>query len=159
MKALSDYINEAADINSKIINALKSKESFCLYYGELGARKKSHLNDLAKRNGYDNVLRIYLDDAEIEDLAGTPGKGGTTCPKWMNYIIDNDKSQFVLMFCGKKKDFTPKVYNALMPIVLDNKLCGKKCDNFIVCFASDESLQDDMPRSMKSEFTPNFFTL
>ncbi len=158
MKGLVDYINEAADINSKITNALKSKESFCLY-GKPGSGNESRLNHLAKRNGYDKVIRIYLDKVEPEDLVGTPSKGGKIYPQWMKDIIDNKNSQFVLVFCGEKKEFTSEIYNALMPIVLDNDLGSEKCDNFIVCFSCTEPLQDDMSKPMKSKFAPNFFTV
>ena len=158
MKGLVDYINEAASIDDKITRALKSKESFCLFCKQT-KNNENHLNHLVKNNGYDNVIRVYLDKAEPEDISGIPSKGGKIYPQWMKEIIDNKNSQYVLVFCGEKKEFTSELYNALMPIVLDNDLGGKKCDNFIVCFSCTESLQDDMPKPMKSRFAPNFFTV
>jgi MoxR-like ATPase len=122
----------------RILMRLKAKKPFFIQ-GEAGWGKTSIITDLAKRMGR-TVITVYLDKAEAVDLGGIPvatkSKRGADSqkhlmPEWATLMWDNPKTQFLLFF-DEMNQATPDVMNALMPIVKDQVICGKKCNNFVV---------------------------
>lgn len=116
--------------------------------GEAGWAKTQIIKKMAKSEGY-YIITVYLDKAEATDLGGIPvaqekiygkGKNGVdkkgadmtyAMPVWGSVIRENPEKKFLLFF-DEFNQAKPDVMNALMPIVLENTICGKKMPNFLV---------------------------
>lgn len=115
-----------------------------LILGEAGWGKTSVIKQISKRYGY-SILTIYLDKCQREDLGGIPayGKGDDgipyqelLMPAWAKYILTHSDDKFLLFF-DEMNQADPTVMNALMPIVLENQICGRRIPNFVAAAAGN----------------------
>lgn len=115
-----------------------------LIIGEAGWGKTSVIKQIAKRYGY-SIMTVYLDKCQREDLGGIPAYGKTKdgvsyqellMPSWALYMLAHSDDKFLLFF-DEMNQADPGVMNALMPIVLENQICGKKIPNFVACAAGN----------------------
>lgn len=115
-----------------------------LLIGEAGWGKTSIIKSIAKRYGY-SVMTVYLDKCQREDLGGIPAYGKTKdgvayqellMPSWALYILSHPDKKFLLFF-DEMNQADPGVMNALMPIVLENQICGRRIPNFVACGAGN----------------------
>ena len=140
----------------------KAQEPFFIL-GEAGWGKTSIIKDMAKRFKR-QVITIYLDKAEKEDLGGIPAPiknadGRVTrkmlAPDWAEYMADHPETQFLLFF-DEMNQATPDIMNALMPIVLEHQICGKKYDNFFVGAAGNFEHENDAVSDLSAPLTSRF---
>ena len=124
---------ESLNKNMKILlMKFKAKEDFFVL-GEAGWGKTSIIKSLAKKHGR-SIITVYLDKAEAVDLGGIPvpmqGKRGgvhqeLAMPAWAEYMYERPNKKFLLFF-DEMNQAAPDVQNALMPIVLEHEICGRK---------------------------------
>lgn len=124
---------------SYIIRQINHKQDFYVE-GKRGWGKSSIIRKAATNRGR-NVIVVYLNGADEQDLAGIPipskYKGETTqnvcIPAWAAYIINHPDEEFLLFF-DELNQATPAVINKLMPMTekYSRSLCGVPCKNFIV---------------------------
>ena len=126
------------DNKRAILLKLRSKKPFFIQ-GRAGWGKTSIIVDLAHQCKK-TVVTVYLDKAEATDLNGLPipkqGKrgadyAGCLMPGWAKVMWDNPDREFLLFF-DEMNQAAPDVMNALMPIVKDQVICGRKFKNFVV---------------------------
>lgn len=110
----------------------KTKKDFFIL-GRAGWGKTSIINDIAKRLHYE-VITVYLDKADAKDLGGLPipdkdEKGNavqkTAIPSFAEPIFAHPEKKFLLFF-DEMNQAAPDVMNALMPIVLEHEIAGRK---------------------------------
>ena len=115
-----------------------------LIIGEAGWGKTSVIKQIAKRYGY-SIMTVYLDKCQREDLGGIPAYGKTKdgvayqellMPSWALYMLAHPDDKFLLFF-DEMNQADPGVMNALMPIVLENQICGKRIPNFVAAAAGN----------------------
>lgn len=148
----------------RLLLKFKSKEPFFIV-GEAGWGKTTIIKNLAKRFKR-SVITVYLDKAVATDLGGIPvpvkGKDGQAeqqmaLPQWAAYMKNNPDKQFLLFF-DEMNQAAPDVMNALMPIVLENEICGFKYDNFMVGaagnFEHENGAVNELSGPLKSRFKP-----
>ena len=115
----------------RLLMKFKAEEDFFIQ-GEAGWGKTTIIKDMAKRFKR-HVITVYLDKAVATDLGGIPvpvkGKSGATqelaMPAWAKIMDDNPDKKFLLFF-DEMNQAQPDVMNALMPIVLEHEVCGRK---------------------------------
>lgn len=151
------------DNKRAILFKLRSKKPFFIQ-GRAGWGKTSIIVSCAhqcKRT----VVTVYLDKAEATDLEGLPipkqGKRGADytgrlMPGWAKVMWDNPDRDFLLFF-DEMNQATPDVMNALMPIVKDQIICGRKFKNFIVAGAGNLEEENEggisaLSKPLKSRF-------
>lgn len=146
---------------TRVFGRIKSKSPFFVQ-GEAGWGKTTVITLMANKCGY-HVIVLYTDKMEPEDLAGLrtivkmdDGKVRQVeaPPVWAQYIIDHPNEQF-LLFLDELNQAPMKVLQALMPIVLESKLCGKRYPNFFCAAAGNMSYEGDLeelPRQLMTRF-------
>ena len=148
----------------RLIMRMKAKKPFFIL-GEAGWGKTSIIKDIARRHKR-HIITVYLDKCLPEDLGGIPvpqhGHGGTVkqelaMPGWAAVMLENPDKQYLLFF-DEMNQADPVVQNALMPIVLENEICGIKFKNFIVGAAgnyqSENKAVEDLSGPLESRFKP-----
>lgn len=148
----------------RLLMKFKSKEPFFVV-GEAGWGKTSIIKKLAKKHGR-TIITVYLDKAVATDLGGIPvpvkGKDGNAelqmaLPQWAAYMKNHSDTQFLLFF-DEMNQAAPDVMNALMPIVLENVICGFKYKNFMVGaagnFEHENGAVNELSGPLKSRFKP-----
>ena len=133
--------------------------------GEAGWGKTSIIKNMAKKFGK-TIITVYLDKCEATDLGGIPvpreDKRGnayvdSAMPVWAQYMLDHEKTDFLLFF-DEMNQADGAVMNALMPIVLENDICGVHFDNFMVGAAGNFDHENDavneLSGPLKSRFKP-----
>ena len=160
-----DIPKEQLDKNLKRLRMkFKAMDDFFVL-GRAGWGKTSIIKDFAEKFGYEVIIK-YLDKCEATDLGGIPiaakGKDGsarqqTLMPDFAQQIADNPDTKFLLFF-DEMNQAAPDVMNALMPIVLDHKICDKPYENFFVGaagnFESENSAVNELSGPLKSRFKP-----
>ena len=179
----SDDIDLDSEENTKSLKRLIAKfdaEQPFFIQGKAGWGKTSIIKKLAKKYKKE-VVTVYLDKAEATDLGGIPvaAKDKTTVAKVINALGKEEEKQFArqlhaipewawLMLTNKDKEFllffdemnqaAPDVMNALMPIVLENEICGIKFNNFFVGaagnFEEENGAISELSGPLKSRFKP-----
>lgn len=143
MKTILDFINESIDNGLKDIKQnLKDKKPFFV--------ENENIKDVmsaAKEIGY-MVVKLYLDKAEPSDMESFSNNGQKVLPQWAGKIVNNDKNCVFLLIDDTGK-VNPKVLNAIMPIVIDNEICGKKYDNFVPVVSTTDFSK--LPKPMQSK--------
>ena len=136
MKSLTQLIIESLNGNKTIEMCIKEKKPFLLNTNDSNAAFAA-IKAAAQSNEY-TVISIDCKKANAEDFGGVPyvdknKKAGVATPQWAEHIIKNKNKKFIVFFdsvCQLDAD----ALNALMPIVLDNKVAdvdlGK---NTIIC--------------------------
>ena len=156
---------DALDKNMKrLLMKFKTEEDFFII-GKAGWGKTSIIKDLAKKFNRE-VVTFYLDKAEGTDLGGIPvptqdkngkGKQELLLPPFAQIIADNPDKKFLLFF-DEMNQAAPDVMNALMPIVLEHEIAGRKFDNFFVGaagnFESENGAVNELSGPLKSRFKP-----
>ena len=155
MKSLIEYLQtgsnvniyESADVLKKLNYAIKSGEPFIL----TGGYKETHEAVLkaAKSNNY-MFYTIYVDKMTEDDLKPIIVDGQKILPDWAAHIIDNDSKSLVVFLFTDGKDHS-SLFNALMPVFLENNLFGTKCSHFIPCIVSTQDLE--LPKPIASKLT------
>ena len=147
----------------RLLMKFKSEEDFFII-GEAGWGKTSIIKNMAKKFNR-KVVTVYLDKAVASDLGGIPipvqGKKGAVqemaMPAWAKVIEDNEDQQFLLFF-DEMNQAAPDVMNALMPIVLEHEICGRKFKNFFVGaagnFESENGAVNELSGPLRSRFKP-----
>lgn len=149
MKNITEYILESSnDLNNEISSNIKAGKDFAINAKSTSDYSKieKSLKDNAKKNNYE-CITVYLDKAEPEDLAPI----GDAFPSWAAKVKDNNDSKFIVYF-AECETANKKVMNALMPIVLDHEIGGKKMKNMVVCMSAI-NLEKVMPKPMASHFS------
>ena len=179
----SDDIDLDSPENTKSLKRLIAKfdtEQPFFIQGKAGWGKTSIIKKLAKKYKKD-VVTVYLDKAEATDLGGIPvaAKDKTTVAKVKNALGKEEEKQFArqlhaipewawLMLTNPDKEFllffdemnqaAPDVMNALMPIVLENEICGIKFNNFFVGaagnFEEENGAISELSGPLQSRFKP-----
>ena len=161
------------DWNDNIL-ALKSKfeaKKPFFIQGEAGWGKTSIIKQQAKHYGR-TIITVYLDKCEATDLGGTPyvrhgakGQGVTdvAMPGWCDYIMENEdtpKKKFLLFF-DEMNQAQPDVMNALMPIILENTICGYQFDKDFLMIGAAGNLErenrggvSELSKPLKDRFRP-----
>ena len=147
----------------RLLMKFKSEEDFFII-GEAGWGKTSIIKNMAKKFKRE-VVTVYLDKAVASDLGGIPipvkGKSGAVqemaMPAWAKVIEDNPDQDFLLFF-DEMNQAAPDVMNALMPIVLEHEICGRKFKNFFVGaagnFESENGAVNELSGPLRSRFKP-----
>ena len=147
----------------RLLMKFKTEEDFFII-GEAGWGKTSIIKNMAKQFKR-KVITVYLDKAVASDLGGIPipvqGKKGAVqemaMPAWAKIMEDNEDTQFLLFF-DEMNQAAPDVMNALMPIVLEHEICGRKFDNFFVGaagnFESENGAVNELSGPLRSRFKP-----
>ena len=176
---LNDYTEEELEEseNAETLYGKFLAEDPFFVQGEAGWGKTSIIKDMAKRFGR-SVITVYLDKAVATDLGGIPvpledkkhggARQDNLLPPWAQILEDNPDKKFLLFF-DEMNQAQPDVQNALMPIVLDNTICGKKFgkkdskgkvieSNFFVGaagnFESENRAVFELSGPLKSRFKP-----
>jgi MoxR-like ATPase len=164
-----DVMKTDGEPTSRNMNQIASKiaanEPFFVL-GHAGWGKTSIIKKVAKRYGK-TVITVYLDKIPPEDLGGIPvpvkdeetGKHyqEILLPSWAQYMYDHPDEDFLLFF-DEMNQATPEVMNTLMPIILENVICGYKFDNFM-CGGAGNYLDEndcvhDLPSPIVSRVAP-----
>lgn len=155
--------DEISENTQQLQGKFAAEEPFFIQ-GKAGWGKSSIIKRMAKTFGY-KVVVIYLDKKEAVDLGGMPipkQKGDdisleTEMPDWAKNMWNHPEQNFLLFF-DEMNQAMPDVLNALMPIVLDNEICGEKFNNFFVGAAgnyhSENDALADLPGPLVSRFKP-----
>lgn len=144
---------------SRVFGRINSKRPFFVQ-GEAGWGKTTIITLMANKCGY-HVVVLYCDKMEPEDLAGLKAivktkdgkiRQAEAPPVWAQYIIDRPNEQF-LLFLDELNQAPTNMFKALMPIVLESKLCGRRYKNFFCAAAGNMSWEgdlEDLPRQLMS---------
>ena len=148
----------------KVMQKIKADEPFFIL-GHAGWGKSTIIKQVAKKCGL-SVITVYLDKAVKEDLGGIPvpvaSKDGrhelqVLLPGWAQYMYDHPETDFLLFF-DEMNQADPEVQNALMPIVLDRRICDIQFDNYTVGAAgnynSENQALHDLSGPLRSRFEP-----
>lgn len=161
---VEDIPQEDWEGNIEMLSSCFDGKTDFFVQGRAGWAKTSIIVDLAKRNRL-TVLTVYLDKAEAVDLAGIPApvedkKTGrirqeNIMPVWAQYMWDRPKKNFLLFF-DEMNQATPDVQNALMPIILNKTICGRKFKNYFVGaagnMADENSALTELSKPLESRF-------
>lgn len=171
-----DIPKDQLDTNKKrLLMKFKAEDDFFIV-GKAGWGKTSIIKDFAKRFGYE-VITQYLDKCEAIDLGGIPvpgkdEKGHPTQiilpPPFAKPLSENPDQKFLLFF-DEMNQAQPDVMNALMPIVLEHEIAGRKYgptdkngkvieSNFFVGaagnFEDENDAVNELSGPLKSRFKP-----
>lgn len=132
----------------RLMMKFKTEEDFFVI-GEAGWGKTSIIKNFAKRNKR-SVITVYLHQAQAEDLGGIPVPTNSknsvvqemAMPAWAKIMLDNPEKKYLLFF-DEMNQAAPDVMNALMPIVLEHEICGKKFKNFFVGAAGNFEYENE----------------
>lgn len=142
---------------TNVFGRIQSKSPFFVQ-GEAGWGKTTVITLMANKCGY-HVIVLYTDKMVPEDLAGLRAVVKTddgevrqveAPPVWARYIIKHPNEQF-LLFLDELNQASQGVLQALMPIVLESKLCGRRYSNFFCAAAGNMSYEgelEDLPRPL-----------
>lgn len=132
-----------------LIDKFDSNEPFMIL-GEAGWGKTSLIKKYAKKHKR-HVITVYLDKCDVADLAGksvpvedkkTGGKELVLLPVWAQYMLEHKNEQFLLFF-DEMNQAEPAVMNALMPIILETVIAGRKFNNFMVGCAGNYEFENE----------------
>lgn len=148
----------------RLLMKFKAEDDFFIV-GKAGWGKTSIIRDFCKKFNMETIT-FYLDKCEAADLGGIPvaGKDEKGRPKqivlpppFADKIAENPDKKFLLFF-DEMNQAAPDVMNALMPIVLEHEIAGKKYDNFFCGaagnFESENSAVNELSGPLKSRFKP-----
>ena len=136
MKSLTQLIIESLNGNKAIEMCIKEKKPFLLNTKDSNAAFAA-IKAPAQSNEY-TIISIDCKKAKAEDFGGIPyadknKKVGVATPQWAEQIIKNKNKKFIVFFDGICQ-LDADALNALMPIVLDNKVADVDLgDNTIIC--------------------------
>lgn len=152
MKSLTDFLQtgsntriyESADDVQKVI---KQGQPFIL----TGGYRETHkaVCDAALGNNY-MIYTVFVDKMTSADLEVITIDGQKILPSWAAHVADNDNKCLLVFLFDKEKDHSD-LFNALMPIFLENKLFGKKYSHFIPCIVTTKDLE--LPQKLAKKLT------
>ena len=134
--------------------------------GHAGWGKTSIISNIARKYRK-TVIIVNLDHLLPEDLGGIPisVKDEETgrhyqeilLPTWAQHMYDNPQDDFLLFF-DEMNLASNEVLGALMPIILDKRICGIEFKNFMVGAAgnyrSESDCVHDLPSPIISRVAP-----
>ena len=156
-KKIEDQIDLDNPNNTKSVKQLIAKfdaEEDFFIQGRAGWGKTTIIEKLARQYGY-QVLTVYLDKSDAEELGGynVPVEANKSkakvkdelghtverefaatikaLPSWAKVMLDNPDINFLLFF-DEMNQAEARCMNALMPIVLNHRICGIDFNNFFV---------------------------
>ena len=148
----------------QVLSKIQAEEPFFIL-GHAGWGKSTIIKQCAKKM-HRHVITVYLDKACKEDIGGIPvpisKKNGEhelkiLMPGWAQYMYDNPQYDYLLFF-DEMNQADPEVMNALMPIVLDNTICGMKFNMMVVGAAGnyrdENTATHDLSGPLRSRFEP-----
>lgn len=137
----------------QLISKFDAEEDFFIE-GRAGWGKTSIIEKLARQYGYE-IITVYLDKCDPEELGGynVPVEANKSkakvkdelgrmverefaaniksLPSWAKMILDNPDINFLLFF-DEMNQAVSQTMNALMPIILNHRICGIDFENFFV---------------------------
>lgn len=160
MRNLLQYLTEANDNEWSVMPLMnqKGKSNFdqfcncpntiCLFSGDERQREEIISNGAAANKL--EVVTLYTEKMEASDISGiSANKNGTpltVMPWWAVNIVENPKTNFLLVFTGK---LNKTLVDEIGLIIKNNVLCGEPVENLCICFSTDEDMKTIMP-AMKS---------
>lgn len=135
MKSLTQLIIESLTGNKAVEMCIKEKKPFLLNTEDSNA---AFAAIKAARGDEYTIISIDCKKAKAEDFGGVPyadknKKASVAVPQWAEQIIKNKNKKFIVFFDGICQ-LDADALNALMPIVLDNKVANVDLgENTIIC--------------------------
>ena len=143
MKNIKDFILEQSNDNIQSILYNLEDGDDMIINTKFVARTEEKITKLAKHAGYEDVITLYTDKMEPEDLAPMPTNKGNLIPSWTKTIIDNQNKKYLLIIVFDKNN--DKLMDALMPIYLKHELMGKKVKNMTCCLSITDNVNVSKP--------------
>ena len=145
MKNIKDFILEQSNDNIQSILYNLEDGDDMIINTKFIARTEEKITKLAKHAGYEDVITLYTDKMEPEDLSPMPipSRKDNVMPSWAKTIVDNQNKKYLLIFVFDKNN--DKLMNALMPIYLKHELMGKKVKNMTCCLAITDNVNVSKP--------------
>ena len=143
MKNIKDFILEQSNDNIQSILYNLEDGDDMIINTKFVARTEEKITKLAKHAGYEDVITLYTDKMEPEDLAPMQSNKGNLIPSWAKTIIDNQNKKYLLIIVFDKNN--DKLMNALMPIYLKHELMGKKVKNMTCCLSITDNVNVSKP--------------
>jgi len=132
-------------------NQIRHKQDLFVQ-GKAGWGKTSILTEIGLACGYD-VITLYLDKADAEELGGIPTiedskfkslkRTEKTVPEWASEMILHSpqimkgNARYYMLFCDEFNQASPKVMDAMMPIIRQKTVAGRQLNNFFVVAAGN----------------------
>ena len=145
MKNIKDFILEQSNDNIQSILYNLEDGDDMIINTKFVARTEEKITKLAKHAGYEDVITLYTDKMEPEDLSPMPisSRKDNVMPSWAKTIVDNQNKKYLLIIVFDKNN--DKLMNALMPIYLKHELMGKKVKNMTCCLAITDNVNVSKP--------------
>lgn len=153
MKSLIDFLQTGSNTRiyesaDDVQKAIKQGQPFILT-GEYKETYEAVFN-AAKSNNY-MIYTVFVDKMTADDIKVITIDGQKILPSWAAHVADNDNNKCLLVFLFDDEKDHSDLFNALMPIFLENKLFGKKYSHFIPCIVSMHDLE--LPQKLAKKLT------
>lgn len=155
MKTITQFLLESSlnlrELEPQVMDKFDAEEDFFINTSYNEKVFKPFLMHIGKKYKFDGgILFLDLTKAEPEDLGGIQIKSEEEAlPHWAKVLVDNSNKKYI--FVIDLSNTSNSVMNALMPIVLNHEVCGKKLDNYIIAAFGDSS---KLVKPLKSRFKP-----
>lgn len=152
MKSLTDFLQTGSNTRiyesaDDVQKAIKQGQPFILT-GGWRETKKAVFN-AAKSNNY-MIYTVYVQKMIPADLEVMKIHGQEILPDWAAHVADNNNKCLLVFDFDDDKDHSD-LFNALMPIFLENKLFGKKYSHFVPCIVTTKDLE--LPQKLAKKLT------
>lgn len=153
MKSLIDFLQTGSNTRiyesaDDVQKAIKQGKPFIL----TGGYKETHkaVYDAALGNNY-MIYTVFVDKMTADDIKVITIDGQKILPSWAAHVADNDNNKCLLVFLFDDEKDHSDLFNALMPIFLENKLFGKKYSHFVPCIVTTKDLE--LPKKLAKKLT------
>lgn len=152
MKSLIDFLQTGSNTRiyesaDDVQKAIKQGQPFILT-GEYKETYEAVFN-AAKSNNY-MIYTVFVDKMTADDIKVITIDGQKILPSWAAHVADNDNKCLLVFLFDDEKDHSD-LFNALMPIFLENKLFGKKYSHFVPCIVTTKDLE--LPKKLAKKLT------
>lgn len=152
MKSLTDFLQTSSNTRiyesaDDVQKAIKQGQPFILT-GEYKETYEAVFN-AAKSNNY-MIYTVFVDKMTADDIKVITIDGQKILPSWAAHVADNDNKCLLVFLFDDEKDHSD-LFNALMPIFLENKLFGKKYSHFVPCIVTTKDLE--LPKKLAKKLT------
>lgn len=153
MKSLTDFLQTGSNTRiyesaDDVQKAIKQGQPFILT-GEYKETYEAVFN-AAKSNNY-MIYTVFVDKMTADDIKVITIDGQKILPSWAAHVADNDNNKCLLVFLFDDEKDHSDLFNALMPIFLENKLFGKKYSHFVPCIVTTKDLE--LPKKLAKKLT------
>ena len=153
MKSLTDFLQTGSNTRiyesaDDVQKAIKQGQPFIL----TGGYKETYeaVFNAAKSNNY-MIYTVFVDKMTADDIKVITIDGQKILPSWAAHVADNDNNKCLLVFLFDDEKDHSDLFNALMPIFLENKLFGKKYSHFVPCIVTTKDLE--LPKKLAKKLT------